>query len=379
MATSIYPPLVAFLFIPLTALSVQGAALVMLVLNLAMGVACSWLAARATLRRLALPSAWGDVLVVAAVASVLVATRLRSEFQMWQTNVPMMLLLLLALRWLDLRPRLAGLALGMAVGVKYLPVVYLPYLLLRRRFRAAAWMVLGTLTFAVLPALVSGWSSNVENLEVAFWGLLRLLGFGALGPHVARVDAMTAEYSVSITSGLARLLGPAGPPAQALAIACAIAALVLAAVALVYRAAGVPLLRWPSARLQRLAPWRAVVAIEWPALMAFALAFGLQTNPRHTSLLLMVATPLAASLCRPLRGGRRWPAVTATSVLVFGLVFPPGLPGLEPALAWWRSVGGTGWCIALLPLSSFEPGCLTPANAPTPRPLHRLRACSRRC
>jgi uncharacterized membrane protein len=72
------------------------------------------------------------------VATLMVATRLRSEFQMWQTNVPMMLLMLAALHWLDPRPRLAGLSLGMAVSIKYLPLLFLPYLLLRRRFAAAA-------------------------------------------------------------------------------------------------------------------------------------------------------------------------------------------------------------------------------------------------
>src|SRR5207245_3989854 len=38
----IYPPLIAFLFTPLTFFSVQAAAWIMLVINLALGVTCAW-------------------------------------------------------------------------------------------------------------------------------------------------------------------------------------------------------------------------------------------------------------------------------------------------------------------------------------------------
>ena len=347
----IYPPLVAFLFMPLTFLKVQDAALVMLVVNMAMGLACAGFAAAEVLRRFRLASAPADVIVVAAVATLLVATRLRSEFQMWQTDVPMMLLLVLALRWLDDKPRLAGLALGMAVLIKYMPILYLPYLLLRRRFVAASWMAAGMAAFALLPALASGWFVNLQNLAIAFSGLLRLLGLPPLGPRLAKVNAMTADYSVSVTSGLARWLGPSAPPVEALAISLAVALIVVLAIARIYGAAGVATLRWPSAGTQREQPYDGIVAIEWMALIVFALAFGPQTNPRHTSLLLMAATVLSALLCLSKAGVPRWPAAAATAVLVFGLVFPPDLPGLEATLIWWRAVGGTGWClVVMLPL-----------------------------
>lgn len=344
----IYPPLVAFLLMPLTLLPVQSAALTMLFLNMATGLACAWLAASEVVRRFRLGRSQADVLVVAAVATLLVAPRLRGEFQMWQTNVPMMLLMVLALRWLDDRPRLAGLALGMAVLVKYLPIVYLPWLLLRRRFRAASWMVLGMAVFAALPALASGWNVNLQNLGVAFSGILRLMGFATLGPRVAKVDAMTADYSVSVTSGLARLLGPLASPTEALAISGAIAVLVVVAIVFVYRAAGAPVLRWPAADAQRQRPYDGLVAIEWMALIVLALAFGPQTNPRHTSLLLMVATVLSALLCLPKPGLPRTAAGAATAVLVFDQAFPPNLPELSTTMAAWRDIGGTGWCLVVL-------------------------------
>ena len=211
-----------------------------------MGLACAWFAAAEVLRRFCLASARADVIVVAAVATLLVATRLRSEFQMWQTDVPMMLLVL---------------------------------------------------------ALLARW------------------------------------------------LGPSASPAEALAISLAVALIVVLAIAWIHGEAGVASLRWPSAGTQREQPYDGIVAIEWMALIVFALAFGPQTNPRHTSLLLMAATVLSALLCLSKAGVPRWPAASATAVLVFGLVFPPDLPGLEATLIWWRAVGGTRWClVVMLPL-----------------------------
>jgi len=151
----IYPPLIAFLFTPLTFFSVQTAAWIMLVINLALGLACTWAMSQEVMRRLDIGETFERVIVVMAVTTLLAAPKLRSEFQMWQTNILLMTALVYALRALDARPWLAGLLLGFAFNIKYLPVIFLPYLLLRRRYQAAAWFVMGIGVFAMLPALVS--------------------------------------------------------------------------------------------------------------------------------------------------------------------------------------------------------------------------------
>jgi hypothetical protein len=333
---------------PLTLLPVKDAAWVMLVINMAMSLGCAWLAASEVLRRFRIDASVERVLLVSAVATLLVATRLRSELQMWQTNVPMMLLMLVALRCLDPRPRLAGLALGMAVGIKFLPLLFLPYLLLRRRFVAAAWMVTGIIGFALLPALASGWQTNLRDLQVALAGILNLIGLGTPGVQAARVDPIAVGHSVSITSAIARWLGPGASASHAMLISGAIALLTLAAIARIYQVMGRPILRWPDAAAQLRPPYLGTVALEWMALMTLALAFGPQTNPRHTSLLLMVAAPLAAMLCFPHPGVPRWPVLAATAIMVFGVVFPPNMPAFEAALTWWRTMSGNGWCMALM-------------------------------
>jgi hypothetical protein len=360
----IYPPLIAFVFMPLAWLPVKSAALVMLVVNLAMGIACAWLAAREVVRRFEIEATPANLLVVAAVGTLLVVTRLRSEFQMWQTNVPMMLLMLLALRWLDRRPQLAGLALGMAVGIKYLPLLFLPYLLLRRRFAAAAWMVVGIVGFALLPALVSGWSNNLQDLRISLAGILGLLGVAVAGTPVANVDPITIGHSVSVTSAISRWSGPEMPTSYALAASAALAVGLIAVIALIYRRMGRPVLQWPHAAAQHAQPYLGIVALEWMALMVLALAFSPQTNPRHTSLLLMVAAPLAALLCLPRAGVPRWPALVAAAILLFGLLFPPNTPALATTLNWWRTIGGTGWCMAAMLPFFFIAGLRYVAAAP---------------
>lgn len=342
----IYPPLIALLFTPLTLVSVQTAAWIMLVVNLSLGLVCAWVASAEAMRRLDIRATHDRVVVVMALATLLSATRLRSEFQMWQTNILILTALVFALRALDRRPRLAGLLLGLAFNIKYLPIVFLPYLLMRRRFVAAGWFGVGIIGFALAPALVSGWSANLRNWGVALGGLGHLLGLSHAA-HAAHVDPITVGHSLSITSGLARMLVPGGGslPVGAVALAALVTAAVIAAV---YRQAHQPLFAWPGESAQASQPWRGLIAFEWAALIALVLAFSPQTNPRHTSLLLLAFVPLSALLCFPRSGGTRWPALAAAAILFFGLTFPPNTPEFARQLTWWREVSGAGWCMLLM-------------------------------
>jgi len=342
----IYPPLLAFLFMPLTAFSVQTAAWIMLVVNLGLGLMCAWVLAGETLRRFDVEATTTRVAVVAALATLFAATRLRSEFQMWQTNILLMAALVLALRFLDGRPRLAGLLLGLAFDIKYLPIVFLPYLLLRRRFVAALWFCIGIVAFALAPALVAGWSTNLHYWAQALSGIAHLFGITTPGVAPANVDPIGIGHSISITSGISRLfdgeLRAMGP-----AMVVCIAAATAWALWSVYRRWQMPLLAWPNAEQQGVQPWRTLVVLEWAALIALDLAFSPQTNPRHTSLLLMTFVPMAAMLCFPKPGAPRWPAWVGTAILLFGMLYPPNLPSTVQELAWWRHVGGSGWCMVV--------------------------------
>jgi hypothetical protein len=342
----IYPPLLAFLFLPLTAFSVQTAAWIMLVVNLGLGLMCAWVMAGETLRRFDIEATTTRVAVVAALATLFAATKLRSEFQMWQTNILLMAALVLALRFLDSRPRLAGLLLGLAFDIKYLPIVFLPYLLLRRRFVAAGWFCIGIVAFALMPVLVTGWSTNLHYWAQALSGIAHLFGISTLGIPPANIDPIGIGHSISITSGVSRLLSDA-PRLVGPAVVAGIMAATAFMLWRIYRRVAMPLLVWPSATEQGAQPWRLLVVLEWSALIALDLAFSPQTNPRHASLLLMTFVPMAAMLCYPKAGAARWPAWVGTGILLFGMLYPPNLPSTVQELAWWRHNGGAGWCMVL--------------------------------
>jgi len=346
----IYPPLIAFLFTPLTFFSVQTAAWIMLVVNMALGLVCTWVLSSEVVRRLDIGATFERVIVVMALTTLLAAPKLRSELQMWQTNILLMTALVLALRALDARPWLAGLLLGLAFNIKYLPILFLPYLLLRRRYRAAAWFVIGILVFALLPALVSGWQANLANWAVALSGIAHLLGLSTTVPEAANVDPIGIGHSISITSGLSRMLGEGAPPSHAMAIAACVAIATALVLRWVYAYRDKPVFAWPVEARQGAQPFRGMVALEWAALMTLALAFSPQTNPRHASMLMMAFAPLAAMLCFPADKSTRWPALAGAAILFFGLAFPPNTPEFARQLAWWRMVGGAGWCmVAMLP------------------------------
>jgi hypothetical protein len=253
-----------------------------------------------------------------------------------------------ALRSLDKHPWVAGLLLGLAFNVKYLPIIYLPYLLIRRRFVAALWFVIGIFVFAAIPAMMTGWSANSANWGTALAGMARLLGIPTSYIAVANVDPVVVGHSVSITSGVFRILG--GPSTLALLACVSLAVVALAGVGAVYVRYGMPILRWPRASEQVKQRFRGVVALEWVSLIALALAFSPQTNTRHISILLLAFAPLAALLCFPVAGVSRWSALCATAIMLIGVSIPPRMELFGWAIH-WRWLGGDGWSIAIaLPL-----------------------------
>jgi Glycosyltransferase family 87 len=354
----IYPPLIAFLYMPLTFVSVQAAAFIVLVLNMAIALMCTTIACKETMRRFSLERPLSELLAVLALTTVLAAPRLRSELQMWQTNLPMLAATLLALCWIDRRPKWAGLMLGLAVNIKYLPLIYLPYLLLRRRYTAAMWFVMGIVLFALLPAVYTGWTANVQHWATASSGIAQLLGIKVQTAQTANIDALTVGHSMSITSGMARIVGPDAAPALKWLLTGGIAFVVLGVLTALYRHFGLSLWVWPRAQAQSVEPYRAVVGLEWAALMALALAFSPQTNPRHLVLLLMAFALLAVLTYFPDRSsaGTAWSAsrklaLAALVVMMAGLSWPPGTPEFATQLAWWRKVGGPGLSlVVMLPL-----------------------------
>jgi len=335
----IYPPLTAVLYIPFTYLTLPAAARLMLLLTAAMLIASLLLISQEMLRRLGGTTSATAVAVVALIVAVLNEDQLRAVLTMLETDALMLLLFTLALRWLDRAPLRAGAALAFALNIKYLSIVMLPYLLLRRRWRVAAAMIVGSITFALLPALHLGWHEDLRCLRVSTAGLLGWIGIAPPpSVHAVYVFKITDALSFSLTSGVARVLAAHHCPGGTLALALAAIALLSLAIAnILYRFYGFSFWRSPRAGNQTRQPYLALTGIEWTLLIAAILSFSPQTNARHLILSVIVNAAIAALLLQPPPVRGRVLLVAALFIIFCSKVMPTshqthraeyfGLPG----------------------------------------------------
>jgi hypothetical protein len=316
----VYPPLIAFVYAPLTYLSLPTAAIVMLFITALELLGSLLLGSRVILERLALPN---SVLPVAALACLLSENEMRAVMTMLETDSLMLLLFALSLFWLDRRPTLAGLALAFAFNIKYLSIVALPYLILRRRWKAAAATIVGCIFFALLPALELGWHEDLRCLRVSMGGLLRWVGVTPEASHSITVHNIADGLSVSITSALARILGTHGfTNPQIMLAAAGVGVIALLIVASLYRACGFGLWKWPSAAAQLAQPFKGLVGLEWAGLVTIALAFSPNTNARHLVLAMLVNMTGAALLLACKNSVPRWPALVGLVLIFLGFTMP---------------------------------------------------------
>jgi Glycosyltransferase family 87 len=341
-----YPPLIAFLYQPLAMLTPTSAAVASLCINTAVSVLTLTLVARVLTFRI---TGREDPLLVARVAligAVCTADKIRAEFNMLETNVFMLLAFTAAMRWVDKRPWLAGLALGFAFNIKYLPIVLVPYLLLRRRWSAVGWFAVFAAVFGVLPALSMGWSANAHAWGQASAGILGLFGMHLGSSDAAHIKPLTNPISVSVTSGIARLTGLPSPLPIVLAAGIGILFCVFALI--VYRKNKFPVFAWPSVEAQSSPPFRGLLSIEWMGMLLLTLVFSPFTNARHLYMLMDVNIAAGALLLASRGVVPRGPLVVGAMIMAAGITLPPGGETFRAAEEGWRAVGGPAWCMLIM-------------------------------
>jgi hypothetical protein len=318
----VYPPLIAVLYIPLTALSLADAARFMLFPTAAMLLGSLILGAGEILSRFG-NRTFALWCAVVAIASLLGENEMRGVMTMLETDSLMLLMFALAFWWLDRRPVLAGLALGLAFNIKYLSIVALPYLLLRRRWRAAAGTIIGCVAFALLPAIQLGWREDLRCLRVSMGGLLRWVGVAPESTGSIKVHDIGDGLSVSITSGLSRMMHPHGfSNAQVMVAAAAVGAIAVVVVAIFYRVNRFRLWLWPRRETQAEQPFRGLIALEWVGVVTLAIAFSPDTNARHLVLAALVNLLGASLVLLPRSGISRTPVVIGLALILLAFIAP---------------------------------------------------------
>ncbi|MEO0513304.1 MAG: glycosyltransferase family 87 protein [Planctomycetota bacterium] len=340
----IYPPLFAWFIQPLIPLGRVVAERAWGVVNMTLIVASLLLAFRIVRARLRGPADWLTAAAVCFFALGLTVEPVRWEMEEGQTDTVMLLSLTLGLFLLDRFPAAAGAVLALATQIKHQAVLFLVYLLIRRRWKPAAAMAVAAPLFALVPLSTMGagvWSHAMSRA----YGYIAAVFTGAPPPEGVNLHPITWELSVSIPSAIARAVEtesgvPKGPLA-ALTLAAAGAA--FAVTWALYAARGVPLFAGRGGRAEREHPGRTL--IEWAGLVVVVLAFSPQTMVRHSFILLPVHALVAYLLLVPKPGLNRWPLLVGTVVYQLGTRLPPGVEGYEAALAQWRAVGGASWCM----------------------------------
>jgi hypothetical protein len=160
------------------------------------------------------PGAW-----LAALPAFITISFVFDMFDLGQPNLMLLAMILYGL-WLlqHARPWMAGSTFALAAAIKVFPVAVLPYLLWRRRWAAAASMVvfLGFFLF-VVPAPARGFQHNVSELRIWFQGMVGSSSSQGFGQRPEQNWSWVNQSIFAVTHRLTRPINynlddPAMPP-----------------------------------------------------------------------------------------------------------------------------------------------------------------------
>jgi alpha-1,2-mannosyltransferase len=190
-----YPPFAALVLAPLGALGFR-ASIVLFVVGtaLAVGVTSLWLV-RPIARRHGVPLWFACALTLPLISTL---EPIRETVTFGQINMLLVLLvltdlLIIAPRW----PRLAGICIGIAAAIKLTPAIFIVYLLITRRWRAALTAT-ATAAAATLVAAAVAWRDSWHFWTAALW-------------ETGRVGHTDRIANQSLFGLLARLSAPQDP------------------------------------------------------------------------------------------------------------------------------------------------------------------------
>lgn len=243
-----------------------------------------------------------------------------SNFEHHQVSVLLFALALAGLSLVAARREAPGaVLLGLAAAVKVMPVLFIPYLAYRRRWRAAGWTLLAAATFSLSPVLVFGWRRFQDY--VLAWRAVLAEGWPVGPPNqsvFAMWDRVLGHALVPLTVGGIDRLPRSGDPRVVVAVAATLAVVVLLAL---------------RAFRGRPRPTSAAALAEWSVVFIVATLFGPVAWKHYLTVLLLPNTLLFAAWRSPdlppptrrVAGG-----VLLASFLIGGLT-APGFLGMALA------------------------------------------------
>jgi hypothetical protein len=149
-----------------------------------------------------------------------------SNFEHLQVNIAVFALALAGLHLIHERREVpGGLALGCAAALKVMPLLFVPYLAYRRRWRAAALTAAAAALLSVLPVGVYGWSRFVDYVGAWTEAVRHGWSVGKMNLSVfAMWDRIIGHGLVPFAAAGFNELPPSGDPRAAVALVLSLAA-----------------------------------------------------------------------------------------------------------------------------------------------------------
>ncbi len=340
----IYPPFFAFLISPLAKLSLPMACGLWQWVNLILLLTVLYFCLRSLTKLFQVQASLWQLLSVCALALLFSYQELVHEFRWNQTDLLILTGITLGFYWLKDKPVLAGLCLGIIANIKYQPLFFLPFLLLRGRWRNSLGFCLGLALTTLAPVILLGWELNGLYLITAAKGMAHPPG-AAPSPDLSSAHMPTIMWvrNITVTNGLLRIFQAHHWPLIWTLIPIAFLGLALILVIwVIYRKHHIPLFwRFPW-QLQNANLENAIIHVEYLTLLASIFIFSPQGLVRHLLLLLPLNIFAALVLLLPRSRLTRWPMFVGILIIQLGKLYG----AISPITAEnWRFIGGPGWTL----------------------------------
>ena len=370
----VYPPMLVTLMLPFARLGIETSGIIWMLINTIFFASSAWLGGRAVTRLLGLSMHAAPV--ITAIGTVVLADKILSDFKMQQVNAAMLFAWVVGLwglaRMSDVGFRMSdgpthalpsshpksdiphptflialavGLALGSSINLKYLALITLPYFLIRGHWKLALGVVLGTLFWALLPALFIGWEKMAFLWRGALAGLLQATDSSGVRVE-GKARLMNARtFGISITTACVRVADSMSKPILGPIFAGVLLLVTYALTQTIYAAFRQPmwLARFGCRELTR----PRLMLVEFVGLITIAMAFSPQTNARFIVQMLPLALMLAGTLIGAASPRTRWLSIAGLAVLWFGIIFPPAMQATKELRQWWQEASGLCTCLVV--------------------------------
>jgi len=158
-----YSPTFAMLFSPLSLLPRHQASLVFFAINFLSVIAICFFCKRLIVAE---ELSYGQYWLVFFLTLLFTSRFILLVWDSGQVNLIMFLLVLVSLYCMENdRPMLSGATLALAALFKYMPLVFIPYLVLRGRYKILIYVMVFLLIFLAVPAFVVGFDQNIAYLK----------------------------------------------------------------------------------------------------------------------------------------------------------------------------------------------------------------------